>query len=117
MSRVRLYSFQSSSSAPMIWTGTCGFGRRQTDVLAQLDAVEIQETFYRPVSAERAIKWRAKAPQHFPFSGGAAQFITHQAASPPAPPAGRGISHSGKPPDRSFRGTPPGPGGWGAHWV
>src|SRR5256712_3498373 len=112
MSRVRLYSFQSSSSAPMIWTGTCGFGRRQTDVLAQLDAVEIQETFYRPVSAERAIKWRAQAPQHFRFCVEASPFITHEATSPTYRRSGRGIPDSEKPAYGSFRGTPPVPEGW-----
>src|SRR5205807_1535655 len=48
MPRLRLYSF-SALRRNVIWTGTCGFGRRQADVLGSLDAVEIQETFYRPV--------------------------------------------------------------------
>src|SRR2546428_13292386 len=66
MSRGRLYSFQSAFVRLVIWTGTCGFGRRRADVLAQLDAVEIQETFYRPVSVERAAKWRGQAPARVP---------------------------------------------------
>jgi len=49
----------------VIWTGTCGFGRRQEEIVHQLAAVEIQETFYRPVSVERAKKWRALAPPDF----------------------------------------------------
>ena len=98
----------------MIWTGTCGFGRRQTDVLAQLDAVEIQETFYRPVSAERAIQWRAKAPQHFRFCVKASQLITHEATSPTYRRSGRVIPDSEKPGYGSFRDTPPVREGWDA---
>src|SRR3989442_3671408 len=97
MSRGRLYSFQSAFVRLVIWTGTCGFGRRRTDVLAQLDAVEIQETFYRPVSAERAIQWRAQGPPHFPVSVEAPQLITHQAASPTYHPPRPGMHHSAQP--------------------
>ena len=46
----------------VIWVGTCGFGRRQSDVFRDLHVVEIQQTFYRPVSVELARKWRAAAP-------------------------------------------------------
>src|SRR3989475_6043000 len=102
MSRGRLYSFQSAFVRLVIWTGTCGFGRRRADVLAQLDAVEIQETFYRPVSVERAAKWRAQAPPQVPVFVKAAQIFTHQATSPPYRPARRVISHSGKPAVRSL---------------
>src|SRR2546422_6135860 len=97
MSRGRLYSFQSAFVRLVIWTGTCGFGRRRPVVLAQLDAVEIQETFYRPVSVERAAKWRAKAPPEFPVCVEGAQFIPHPATPPPYPPAGRVISPFEKP--------------------
>src|SRR3989442_10697198 len=111
MSRGRLYSFQSAFVRLVIWTGTCGFGRRRAEVLAQLDAVEIQETFYRPVPVERAAKWRAQAPPQVRVCVKAAQIITHQAASPPYPPARRVISDSEKPPHRSLRDTPPVPEG------
>src|SRR2546426_8740994 len=111
MSRGRLYSFQSAFVRFVIWTGTCGFGRRQADVLAQLDAVEIQETFYRPVSVERAAKWRAQAPPQVPVCVEAAQFITHQATPPPYPPSRRVLPHSEKPAYGSLRDQPPGPGG------
>src|SRR2546425_13146124 len=97
MSRGRLYSFQSAFVRLVIWTGTCGFGRRRADVLAQLDAVEIQETFYRPVSVERAAKWRAKAPPQVPFCVKAAPFITHEATSPTYRRPRRGIADSEKP--------------------
>src|SRR2546426_1658562 len=92
MSRGRLYSFQSAFVRLVIWTGTCGFGRRRAEVLAQLDAVEIQETFYRPVPVERAAKWRGKAPPQVPVFGEGAQFITHEAAAPPHRPSRPGIS-------------------------
>src|SRR2546426_4916988 len=118
MSRGRLYSFQSAFVRLVIWTGTCGFGRRRPDVLAQLDAVEIQETFYRPVSIERAAKWRAKAPPEVRFCVKASQFITHEGTSPPYPPAGRVIPPSEKPAHGSFSGTPPvREGGGGAQSV
>ena len=98
----------------MIWTGTCGFGRRQVDVLTQLDAVEIQETFYRPVSVERAAKWRAKASPEFRFCVKASQFITHEATSPTYQPSGRVIPDSEKPAYGSFQDTPAVREGWEA---
>jgi len=98
----------------VIWTGTCGFGRRQADVLAQLDAVEIQETFYHPVSAERAMKWRAKAPQHFRFCVKASQFITHEATSPTYRRSGRVVPDSEETAYGSFRDTPQVREGWDA---
>src|SRR2546422_7436535 len=104
MSRGRLYSFQSAFVRLVIWTGTCGFGRRRADVLAQLDAVEIQETFYRPVSVERAAKWRAQAPPQVRFCVKASQIFPHQATSPTYRRAGRGIPAFGKPADRSLCG-------------
>src|SRR2546425_5569425 len=98
MSRGRLYSFQSAFVRLVIWTGTCGFGRRRADVLAQLDAVEIQETFYRPVPVERAAKWRAKGPPQVRFFVEAAAFITHEGTAPPYRRSRRLIPPSGKPP-------------------
>jgi len=98
----------------VIWTGTCGFGRRQVDVLTQLDAVEIQETFYRPVSVERAAKWRAKALPEFRFCVKASQFITHEATSPTYGRSGRVIPDSEKPTYGSFQDTPPVREGWEA---
>ncbi len=75
----------------MIWVGTCGFGRRREAVFGALHAVEIQETFYRPVSVERAQSWRAAAPETFVFAVKASQFITHPANSPTYRRAGRRI--------------------------
>jgi uncharacterized protein YecE (DUF72 family) len=75
----------------MIWVGTCGFGRRRANVFRSLDAVEIQETFYRPVSEDRARRWRALAPDEFRFAVKASQFITHEATSPTYRRSGRTI--------------------------
>ncbi|MCI4371686.1 MAG: DUF72 domain-containing protein [Thermoplasmata archaeon] len=66
----------------MIWVGTCGFGRRQRDVVRDLATVEIQEPFYHPVSVDRAKRWRSLAPPEFRFTVKASQFITHEASSP-----------------------------------
>src|SRR2546428_8622829 len=87
MSRGRLYSFQSAFVRLVIWTGTCGFGRRRAEVLAQLDAVEIQETFYRPVPVERAAKWRATAPPAVPLFRQGAALFPPRAHPPPEPRA------------------------------
>src|SRR5437879_13704308 len=110
MSRGRLYSFPECFVRLVICTGTCGFGRRRADVLAQLDAVEIQETFYRPVSIERAAKWRAKAPPEFRFCVKASQFITHEATSPTYRRSRRVLPDSEQPAYGSCRDTPPGQG-------
>jgi uncharacterized protein YecE (DUF72 family) len=81
MPRDPLYSL-SGFEGRLIWTGTCGFGRRQADVMRDLAAVEIQETFYHPVDGRRAVRWRARAPPGFRFCVKASQFITHDASSP-----------------------------------
>ncbi len=113
MPRVPLYSF-SALVRPVIWTGTCGFGRRQADVLRSLDAVEIQETFYRPVSASRAAKWRALAPPGFHFTVKASQFITQEASSPTYRRSGRVIPPAERGGYGSFQDTPEVREGWEA---
>jgi len=79
----------------------------------QLDAVEIQETFYRPVSVQRARKWRAIAPEDFRFAVKASQFITHEASSTYRR-SGRIVPESEKANYGSFRDTPPVREGWEA---
>src|SRR2546422_6900167 len=96
MSRGRLYSFQSAFVRLVIWTGTCGFGRRQADVLAQLDAVEIQETFYRQVSVGRASKWRGVAPPGGWVLREGSPVLTPQGPPPPHPRARPGLPRSRK---------------------
>ena len=98
----------------MIWTGTCGFGRRQEDVWRALDAIEIQETFDRPFSLERAQKWRARAPPEFRFCVKASQFITHEATSPTYRRSGRVVPEGGKSAYGGFKDTPRVREGWEA---
>ncbi len=98
----------------VIWVGTCGFGRRRADVYRDLGAVEIQQTFYRPVPSETAARWAESAPPAFPFTVKASQFITHEASSPTYRRSGRTI-----PPERAteyggFRATPAVEEGWTA---
>jgi uncharacterized protein YecE (DUF72 family) len=98
----------------MIWIGTCGFGRSQAAALRQLDAVEIQETFYRPISVERAKKWRGLAPADFRFSVKASQFITHPATSPTYRRFGRPIRVDEQGAYGGFQDTAPVREGWDA---
>lgn len=62
--------------------GTCGFPRARGEVFRQLDAVEIQETFYNMPPPERARSLRSQAPPGFVFSVKAWQVITHPSTSP-----------------------------------
>ena len=98
----------------MIWTGTCGFGRRQAEVVRDLAAVEIQETFYRPVSVDRAAKWRALAPPEFRFAVKASQFITHEASSPTYRRSGRVIPADERSAYGRFQDSAPVREGWEA---
>lgn len=75
----------------MTWVGTCGFGRRRADAFRDLGVVEIQRTFYRPVSPALAARWGAEAPDGFRFAVKASQFITHGASSPTYRRSGRVI--------------------------
>lgn len=75
----------------VIWVGTCGFARRHADVFRDLAAVEIQQTFYRPVAPQLASRWAAEAPAGFRFALKASQFITHEASSPTYRRSGRTI--------------------------
>ncbi len=75
----------------VIWTGTCGFGRRRADAYRDLAAVEIQQTFYRPVPPESATRWAAGAPDGFLFAVKVSQFVTHEASSPTYRRSGRWI--------------------------
>ncbi len=96
----------------MIWVGTCGFGRRQADAFRDLQGVEIQQTFYRPVSVDLARRWRAAAPDGFDFCVKASQFITHPATSPTYRRSGRAIAPAEAPGYGSFQDTEPVQEGW-----
>lgn len=89
----------------MILVGTCGFGRSRARTFQELQAVEIQETFYRPVTSERARAWREGAPARFVFAVKASQFITHEASSPTYRRAGRTIPVGDAPTYGAFQDT------------
>lgn len=98
----------------MIWVGTCGFAGRRADAFRRFHAVEIQETFYRPVGVERAKAWRSAAPDAFVFAVKASQFITHPATSPTYRRSGRLIGEADRPAYGSFQATPAVRQGWEA---
>ena len=98
----------------MIWTGTCGFGRRQAEAFGKLAAVEIQDTFYRPVALPRARRWRTLAPPDFRFAVKASQFITHEASSPTYRRAGREIPAGDRAAYGNFQDTAAVREGWDA---
>lgn len=62
--------------------GTCGFPRSRGDVFRELDAVEIQETFYNLPPPEKARGLRSEAPPGIVFSVKAWQVVTHPSTSP-----------------------------------
>jgi uncharacterized protein YecE (DUF72 family) len=63
-------------------------------VFRDLDAVEIQQTFYRSVPPQIARRWRETAPEEFVFCVKASQFITHRASSPTYRRSGRVVRPS-----------------------
>jgi len=98
----------------MIWTGTCGFGRAQAGVMRTLAALEVQETFYRPMSTDRAARWRDLAPPGFRFSVKASQFITHDAGSSTYRRSGRVIPDEQRAQYGGFQDSAPVREGWEA---
>ncbi len=98
----------------VIWVGTCGFGRSRAEVFRVLGAVEIQQSFYRPVDPAVAARWAADAPPGFPFAVKASQFITHGAASPTYRRSGRTIPAAEAPGYGGFQATAAVEEGWKA---
>lgn len=96
----------------MIWVGTCGFARSRVESFRALHAVEVQETFYRPVAPERARRWRSAAPDTFLFTVKASQFITHPASSPTYRRSGRTIPTRERSAYGGFQDTPQVRAGW-----
>lgn len=82
--------------------------------MRHLAAVEIQETFYRPVRVERATKWRAMAPAEFRFVVRASQFITHEGTSPTYRRSGRTVLPEAASLYGGFQDTTPVREGWEA---
>jgi len=66
----------------MIYVGTCGFSAPHSIYFRELRVIEIQKTFYTPVSPSLAEKWRKEAPDDFIFTLKAPQTITHPSSSP-----------------------------------
>ena len=71
----------------MVKVGCCGWARGRAAYFPHFRLVEVQQTFYKLLKLETALRWRQEAPPGFEFSLKAWQAITHP---PPAPPtAGR----------------------------
>ncbi len=65
-----------------IKTGCCGFPVSMQKYFQEFRLVEVQKTFYKPLSAETLKGWRKKAPEDFEFTVKAWQKITHLPTSP-----------------------------------
>lgn len=65
-----------------IRVGCCGFPRGRRDYFAQFEAVEVQQTFYKPPRMDTVRRWRQEAGEAFHFTLKAWQLITHPASSP-----------------------------------
>ncbi|RLI78340.1 DUF72 domain-containing protein [Archaeoglobales archaeon] len=66
----------------MIKVGCCGFPMSMKKYFEEFEVVEIQKTFYKPISVEIAEKWRKMASKNFEFCVKALQIITHPPSSP-----------------------------------
>ena len=62
--------------------GCCGFCMAMERYFSEFKLVEVQKTFYQPVSEKTAKRWRGKAPEDFEFTVKAFQKITHPPSSP-----------------------------------
>ncbi len=66
----------------MIYVGTCGFSASRKKYFQEFSVVEIQKSFYMPISPSLAEKWRREAPENFIYTLKAIQTITHPPSSP-----------------------------------
>ncbi|MEB3816902.1 MAG: DUF72 domain-containing protein [Desulfurococcales archaeon] len=57
--------------------GTCGFQKARKRHFEELDAVEVQQTFYDPPPPEKLSSWRREAPQGFIFTVKVWMLVTH----------------------------------------
>ncbi|MDT7687508.1 MAG: hypothetical protein QOE46_267 [Acidobacteriota bacterium] len=71
-----------TSGKRLIKIGCCGFRSSRESYFKELDAVEVQHTFYQPPQVSTLRRWREEAPDGFEFTLKAWQFITHQSSSP-----------------------------------
>ncbi len=80
--RPKLYKQGAGIAGSVIHVGMCGFPKSRADAFSKVDAVEIQESFYRHIDLEAVKKWRREAPKGFIFSVKASQYVTHDPSSP-----------------------------------
>jgi uncharacterized protein YecE (DUF72 family) len=65
-----------------IRSGCCGFSSDKGRCFRQLQAVEVQDTFFQPPKSKVLLRWRQRAPSGFSFAIRAFQLITHSSDSP-----------------------------------
>lgn len=65
-----------------IRVGCCGWAVAREKYAKELDAVEIQQTFYDPPREETLRRWRAELPTTFAFTLKCFQVVTHERSSP-----------------------------------
>ncbi len=65
-----------------MYIGTCGFPVAKKKYFEEFKVVEIQKTFYTPISKSLAQRWRENTPKDFIFTLKAPQTITHPPSSP-----------------------------------
>jgi uncharacterized protein YecE (DUF72 family) len=65
-----------------IVVGCSGFPVARASYWRELEAVEVQQTFYDPPSPDTAARWRAEAPPGARFAIKVWQLVTHPASSP-----------------------------------
>jgi uncharacterized protein YecE (DUF72 family) len=68
--------------ARQVVVGTCGYCVARKRYYATFPAIEIQQSFYRPLGSDLTRRWRAEAPEEFEFTIKAFQGITHPPSSP-----------------------------------
>jgi len=61
-----------------VLVGTCGFSRSRKLIYRDLDAVEVQQTFYDPRPPEAFARLREEAPEDFVFTAKAWMLVTHE---------------------------------------
>ncbi|MCL6553211.1 MAG: DUF72 domain-containing protein [Firmicutes bacterium] len=81
----------STGPTDVIRVGCCGFPRRLEEYARHLDAVEVQQTFYRLPRVQTVERWRARVPPSFTFTLKAWQLVTHPPTSPTYRRLGRAI--------------------------
>jgi len=85
--------------------GCCGFPVARQRFFRELEALEVNATFYRLPRLQTVRRWREEAPPGFVFTVKAWQLITHTPNSPTYRRLGRSIPERRKNQYGSFRGT------------